>query len=175
MAIFVWKLIIYKSMLFCWEWTILKSSARILWCDIHAISHKKSIEDINLWFGGWWHGVQWMVTWRIVDDDVECLHVERNPTMTCSGSHLYKFYRFQQNLQQDTSTFPQLVSTFTYVLGPRKFMTLGLRSHHTTDLFNVRWAGIVNSILGSTVWTYTGPEFFLLSRFAFIWRWDKGS
>jgi hypothetical protein len=29
-----------------------------------------------------------------VDDDVECLHVERNPTMTCSGSHLYKFYRF---------------------------------------------------------------------------------
>jgi hypothetical protein len=28
-----------------------------------------------------------------VDDDVECLHVERNPTMTCSGSHLYKFYR----------------------------------------------------------------------------------
>jgi hypothetical protein len=29
-----------------------------------------------------------MVTWRIVDDDVECLHVERNPTMTCSGSHL---------------------------------------------------------------------------------------
>jgi hypothetical protein len=35
-----------------------------------------------------------MVTWRIVDDDVECLHVERNPIMTCSGSHLYKFYRF---------------------------------------------------------------------------------
>jgi hypothetical protein len=35
-----------------------------------------------------------MVTWRIVDDDVECLHVERNPTMTCSGSHLYKFYRY---------------------------------------------------------------------------------
>jgi hypothetical protein len=35
-----------------------------------------------------------MVTWRIVDDDVECLHVERNPTMACSGSHLYKFYRF---------------------------------------------------------------------------------
>jgi hypothetical protein len=34
-----------------------------------------------------------MVTWHIVDDDVECLHVERNPTMTCSGSHLYKFYR----------------------------------------------------------------------------------
>jgi hypothetical protein len=34
------------------------------------------------------------VTWRIVDDDVECLHVERNPTITCSGSHLYKFYRF---------------------------------------------------------------------------------
>jgi hypothetical protein len=29
-----------------------------------------------------------------VDDDVECLHVERNPTMTCSGSHLYKFYRY---------------------------------------------------------------------------------
>jgi hypothetical protein len=27
-----------------------------------------------------------MVTWRIVDDDVECLHVERNPTMACSGS-----------------------------------------------------------------------------------------
>jgi hypothetical protein len=36
-----------------------------------------------------------MVTWRIVDDDVECLHVERNPTMTCSGSHLYRFYRFR--------------------------------------------------------------------------------
>jgi hypothetical protein len=34
-----------------------------------------------------------MVTWRIVDDDVEFLHVERNPTMACSGSHLYKFYR----------------------------------------------------------------------------------
>jgi hypothetical protein len=34
-----------------------------------------------------------MVTWHIVDDDVECLHVERNPTITCSGSHLYKFYR----------------------------------------------------------------------------------
>jgi hypothetical protein len=41
-----------------------------------------------------------MMTWRIVDgdmtivdDDVECLHVEGNPTMTCSGSHLYKFYR----------------------------------------------------------------------------------
>jgi hypothetical protein len=36
-----------------------------------------------------------MVTWRIVDDDVECLHVERNPTMACSGSHLYKFYRYR--------------------------------------------------------------------------------
>jgi hypothetical protein len=35
-----------------------------------------------------------MMTWRIVDDDVECLHVERNPTMDFSGSHLYKFYRF---------------------------------------------------------------------------------
>jgi hypothetical protein len=34
-----------------------------------------------------------MVIWRIVDDDVECLHVERNPTIACSGSHLYKFYR----------------------------------------------------------------------------------
>jgi hypothetical protein len=33
------------------------------------------------------------MTWRIVDDDVERLHVERNPTMACSGSHLYKFYR----------------------------------------------------------------------------------
>jgi hypothetical protein len=31
------------------------------------------------------------VTWHVVDGDVECLHVERNPTMTCSGSHLYKF------------------------------------------------------------------------------------
>jgi hypothetical protein len=92
--IFVYKLIIYESMLFCWEWIILKPSARILWCDIHAISHRKSIEDVNMWFGGWWHGVQWMVTWHIVDDDVECLHVERNPTMTCSGSHLYKFYRW---------------------------------------------------------------------------------
>jgi hypothetical protein len=38
--------------------------------------------------------IWWMVTWRIVDDDVECLHVERSPTMACSGSHLYKFYRF---------------------------------------------------------------------------------
>jgi hypothetical protein len=37
-----------------------------------------------------------MVTWHIVDDDVECLHVQRNPTMTCSGSHLYKFYRFAE-------------------------------------------------------------------------------
>jgi hypothetical protein len=35
-----------------------------------------------------------MVTCHIVDDDVECLHVGRNPTMTCSGSHLYKFYRY---------------------------------------------------------------------------------
>jgi hypothetical protein len=33
-----------------------------------------------------------------VDDDVECLHVERNPTMTCSGSHLYKFYRLRCSL-----------------------------------------------------------------------------
>jgi hypothetical protein len=38
-----------------------------------------------------------MVTWRIVDDDVEYLHVERNPTMACSGSHLYKFYRYARN------------------------------------------------------------------------------
>jgi hypothetical protein len=38
-----------------------------------------------------------MVTWRIVDDDVKCLHVERNPTIACSGSHLYKFYRWQSN------------------------------------------------------------------------------
>jgi hypothetical protein len=30
----------------------------------------------------------------MVDDYVECLHVERNPTMTCSRSHLYKFYRY---------------------------------------------------------------------------------
>jgi hypothetical protein len=37
------------------------------------------------------------VTWRIVDDDVEYLHVERNRTMACSGSHLYKFYRFLEN------------------------------------------------------------------------------
>jgi hypothetical protein len=36
-----------------------------------------------------------------VDDDVECLHVEKNPTMTCSGSHLYKFYRFVSNIQQN--------------------------------------------------------------------------
>jgi hypothetical protein len=55
--IFVCKRIIYESMLFCWEWIILKSPAGILWCDIHAISHRKSIEDINMWFGGWWHGV----------------------------------------------------------------------------------------------------------------------
>jgi hypothetical protein len=55
--IFVCKVIIYASMLFCWEWIILKSPAGILWCDIHAISHRKSIEDINMWFGGWWHGV----------------------------------------------------------------------------------------------------------------------
>jgi hypothetical protein len=39
-----------------------------------------------------------MVTWHIVDDDVECLHIERNPTMTCSGSHLYKFYRFKTSM-----------------------------------------------------------------------------
>jgi hypothetical protein len=44
-----------------------------------------------------------MVTWRIVDDDVECLHVERNPTMTCSGSHLYKFYRYTQLVLQGPS------------------------------------------------------------------------
>jgi hypothetical protein len=25
-----------------------KSSAGILWCDIHAISHRKSIEDIDI-------------------------------------------------------------------------------------------------------------------------------
>jgi hypothetical protein len=36
-----------------------------------------------------------MVTWRIVDDDVECLHVERNSTMVCSGSHLYKFHKYE--------------------------------------------------------------------------------
>jgi hypothetical protein len=35
-----------------------------------------------------------MVTWRIVDDDVKCLHVERILSMTCSGSHLYSCYRF---------------------------------------------------------------------------------
>jgi hypothetical protein len=35
-----------------------------------------------------------MVTWHIVDDDVEYLHVERNPTVTSSGSHVYKFYRY---------------------------------------------------------------------------------
>jgi hypothetical protein len=39
-----------------------------------------------------------MVTWRIVDDDVECLHVERNPTMACSGSHLHKFYRYGNDI-----------------------------------------------------------------------------
>jgi hypothetical protein len=34
------------------------------------------------------------VTWHLVGHDVECLHVERNDTMTFSGSHLYKFYRY---------------------------------------------------------------------------------
>jgi hypothetical protein len=29
----------------------------------------------------------------IVDIDVECLHVKRNLSMTCSGSHLYCCYR----------------------------------------------------------------------------------
>jgi hypothetical protein len=25
--------------------------------QIHAISHRKSVEDINRWSGGWWHGL----------------------------------------------------------------------------------------------------------------------
>jgi hypothetical protein len=41
-----------------------------------------------------------MVTWHIVDDGVECLRVERNPTMTCTGSHLYKFYRLNSFFSQ---------------------------------------------------------------------------
>jgi hypothetical protein len=49
-----------------------------------------------------------MVTWHIVDDDVECLHVERNPTVTCSGSHLYKFYRF--------GFIMNLITSFTNIL-----------------------------------------------------------
>jgi hypothetical protein len=54
-----------------------------------------------------------MVTWRIVDDDVECLHVERNPIMTCSGSHLYEFYRFLRILIQHSSMWIKLNRSLT--------------------------------------------------------------
>jgi hypothetical protein len=47
------------------------------------------------------------VTWHIVNDDVECLHVERNPTIACSGSHLYKFYRLLSDaLVNHRSVYP---------------------------------------------------------------------
>jgi hypothetical protein len=35
-----------------------------------------------------------MMIWHIVDDDVEWLHVGRNPTMTCGEYRLYSCYRF---------------------------------------------------------------------------------
>jgi hypothetical protein len=56
--------IIYESMLFCWEWIILKwliwhvfncGNFVVCYSWIYAISHRKLVEDINRWFGGWWH------------------------------------------------------------------------------------------------------------------------
>jgi hypothetical protein len=44
-----------------------------------------------------------MVTWCIVDDDVDCLHVGRNPTMACNGPHLYKFYRLPLSMPSPNS------------------------------------------------------------------------